>query len=89
MKKRTIGIFALSAVLMTVTLTACGAKEKDAGDKGQLSGKKFDKKESDVVSERNEVIDGQEMTVKTFSDGTEMTLPKGINLDDSEIQALE
>ncbi|OJG74762.1 hypothetical protein RV12_GL002179 [Enterococcus quebecensis] len=73
-----------------VTLTACGAKaEKDTENKGELKGEKIDKKESDVVSERTEEIDGQKVTIKTFKDGTELTLPEGINLDDVDIQGLD
>ncbi|MEI5993576.1 hypothetical protein [Candidatus Enterococcus mansonii] len=88
MKKRSITIIALLVLIATVPLTACGNKEKEAEQKSTTKGKKFDKKEADVVSERTEVIDGQEMTIKTFNDGTEITLPKGINLDEVEMEAI-
>lgn len=90
MKKRTIAFLALLTLLMTVPLTACGSKDKKAAEPtSELKGKKLDKKESDVVSERTEEVDGQKVTIKTFKDGTEMTVPQGVNLDDMDVQGLE
>ncbi|MEI5993640.1 hypothetical protein [Candidatus Enterococcus mansonii] len=88
MKKRRLTLIAL-LLLVVVTLAACGSKENKKDEESPKMGEKLDKKESDVVSERTEVIDGQEMTIKTFKDGTEVTLPKGINLDDVEIQRMD
>ncbi|WP_348921160.1 hypothetical protein [Enterococcus rotai] len=80
----------LLTLLVAIPLTACGSNgNKEADNKGELKGEKLKKSEDDVVSERTEVIDGEKMTIKTLKDGTEITLPEGINLDDVEMQGAQ
>lgn len=80
MKKILTGLLIGGSLL----LTACSgnkeeAESKDSNGKGDpLAGIS----EKNVVSERKEEINGKEVTIKKFKDGSEIALPNGMTADE-------
>ncbi|MBS7577591.1 MULTISPECIES: hypothetical protein [unclassified Enterococcus] len=78
MKKRII--LAVSLFSLMLVGTACsggnGKKESEENQEGQKLTSK------DVVSQKNDVLDGEEVTIYEMKDGSNIVLPRGVNMDD-------
>lgn len=71
-----------------LTLVGCSTPEEktesssEAGGDNPLAGLS----EKDVVSEEIEEIGGEKMAVKTLKDGTTITLPEGMTIEEAQKQ---
>ena len=85
MKRKLIGV--ILVITSISLLTACGGKaQKDSESEQQNSGQKLSSK--DVVSKKDKVVDGKEVTEYTMKDGAKIELPRDINLDDGDIEVI-
>ena len=82
MKKKLVGVTLLFASISL--LAACGGKTKNNSDVEQdKPGQKLSSK--DIVSKKDTVVDGKEMTEYEMKNGTKVQLPRDIDLDKDEI----
>lgn len=85
MKKLFLFLAGVSSILL---LTACQdgnnetKTEKEAETNNPLAGIS----EKDVVSEEEVEIEGERMVIKKLKDGTNITLPPGMTIDDAKKQ---
>lgn len=83
MKKIAQTIIILGSIL--VIGTGCGKKKTEEKEQGQeTTGQKVTSK--DVVSKKDTVIDGEEVTEYTLKDGTALALPKGTDIDEADLR---
>ncbi|MHC5250541.1 hypothetical protein [Enterococcus sp. HY326] len=73
----------LSACLFALMIvgTACNGSNSQEGTEDNQGGQKLTSK--DVVSQKDEVLDGEEVTVYEMKDGSNVILPKGVDMDDA------
>lgn len=92
--KKRIGVFSVKKILISllffgvIAMTGCSENESttnssttDMAD-NPLAGLS----EKDVVSEEEEDINGEKFVIKTLKDGSSITLPAGMTIDDAKKQ---
>ena len=86
MKKKII-LGTIFLAMLTMGTGCSQKKEEKTSDTEKIESKKITSK--DIVSQKDDVIDGEEVTVYKMKDGKEFSLPRDVDVDGVEMTIQE